>query len=212
MGTCENWHFCETWSLYEGVKELWLFTSVNTKAGDCSLSVTGARSRAAHSLGPGETRPGTTSGLWHRNVAALGGFMSPALCLSCSLWEVAEIPPVLVWAPAGAQLQLEWHLCCQNPLIAWTHILKILTVLILLSKKLPSCHSGMRRKTRRLLGFSLLINLLGKSGTPCISLFEEVLTSEIWMGNTSRNLLSLYWNGSSLSWNSSGVLWEWDWC
>lgn len=35
------------------------------------------------------------------------------------------------------------------------------------------------KENKKAVGFSLLLNLLGKSGTPCISLFEEVLTSEI---------------------------------
>lgn len=35
------------------------------------------------------------------------------------------------------------------------------------------------KKNERAVSFNFLLNLLGKSGTPCISLFDEVLASEI---------------------------------
>lgn len=149
------------------------------KLGDWSLSVTGARSSAAHSLDLGETRTGTPSGLWHRNVALLGGFMSPAVCPSCSFWEMAEIP-LLLWeehllgiTSAGMTLVLSKHTDSLDSR------LKNLNCADFTFKEISLMSFRNQKKNKKAVSFSFLVNLLRKSGTLCISLFEKVLTSEI---------------------------------
>lgn len=159
----------KTWSLYESMKELWLFTCLNTKTivwgpnCQCDRSKVrccpGSGPRGCHGggtvQGPAVTwvalcpNPGVSSapsGRWQRSLLRSGSraaWFGPAL-------EHGE----------GVQLQLASHLCCQNPLIVWTYILETLTVLILLSKKFPSCLSGMRSKEKKKsLSFSFLLNL-----------------------------------------------------
>lgn len=210
MGSCENWSFCETWSLYKGVKELWLFTSLNTKLGDWSLSVTGARSSAAYSLDPGEARPGTTAGLWHRNMALPGWLYVPSceseLLLLGGGRNSSSAGVGIHWSIASAGMTL----VLSKPTDSLDLHLKNINCADFTFREISLMSFRHEKKNKKALSF--LLNLLEKSGTPCISLFEEVLTSEIEMGNTKRNQLSLFWKGSSLSWDSSAVLGEWDCC
>lgn len=141
--------------------------------------MTGARSSAAHSPGPGEARPGTTAGLWHRNVALpgwlyvpscvselllLGGGRNPSSAGVGIRWSIASAGMTLVLSKTtdGLDLHLKNRNCADFTF-----------------REISLTSFRHEKKNKEAVSFSFLLNLLGKSGTPCISLFEEVLISEI---------------------------------
>lgn len=99
------------------MKELWLFTCLNTKSINWGLNCQCDRSKfcclRAESELPGLRAQGVPGQAPWQGYSAetcrhLRGFMSRTGCLHCSFWQVTEIPPLLrqrshlVWACAGA--------------------------------------------------------------------------------------------------------------
>lgn len=174
MSSSENRCFCETRSLYKGIKELWLFTSVNTQGlkSQCDRS----KVLCCPFSGP---RGGQAPGLQDRNVALPGGFMSPTVCLSCSFLGGGRNPSSAGvgdrWSTALAGMTL----VLPKPTDSLDSYFKNLNSADFTYKEISLMPSRNEKENEKAVSFGFLLNLLEKSGTPCISLFEEVLASEI---------------------------------
>lgn len=96
----------KTWSLCESMKELWLFTCLNTKTIVWGPNCQHDRSKVRCCPGSGPRGCQAKVPWWGYSAGTrrhLGGFVSQPGCLQCSFWEVAEIPP-----PLGQQGRLVW--------------------------------------------------------------------------------------------------------
>lgn len=99
--------------------------------------------------------------------------MSPTVCLSCSFLGGGRNPSSAGvgdrWSPASAGMTL----VLPKPTDSLDSYFKNLNSADFTFKERNE------KENKKAVSFGFLLNLLEKSGTPCISLFEEVLASEI---------------------------------